>query len=101
MDRAVRIPYDYDATPRVLTRFTIPFEHQLKICETQLELAVELKRNVSMHCVKAHEPTMRLFERMATKFGDRFWDVSVDLHSYGVSPQIWKDFEVRCQPRLD
>ena len=97
LDRAVRIPYDYDSTPRILTRFTVPFDHQLKVVEAQLELAVEMRRNVSMHCVKAHDATMRVFERMAKKFGDKFWDVSVDLHSCGVSSQTWKDFEVRCQ----
>lgn len=101
LDRAVRIPYDYDATPRILTRFTIPFDHQLKILEAQLELAVELRRNVSMHCVKAHDHTMQVFQRMATKFGDKFWDVSVDMHSFGASPQIWKDIEVRYQCELD
>lgn len=97
LDRAVRIPYDYDATPRILTRFTIPFEHQLKICEAQLELAVELKRNISMHCVKAHDATMQMFQRMVEKFGDKFWDISVDLHSCGVSPQVWKEIEVRLR----
>lgn len=101
LDRTVRIPYDYDATPRILTRFTVPFEHQLKIFETQLELAVELRRNVSMHCVKAHDATVQVFRRMAEKFGDKFWDVSVDLHSFGVSPQIWKDIEVGCRCKLD
>ena len=94
LDRAVRIPYDYDATPRVLSSFTIPFEHQLRIFEVQLELAVELKRNVSMHSVKAHDATLQVWERMANKFGDKFWDVSVDLHSCGFSAQMWKDIEV-------
>ncbi|KAF9650531.1 Metallo-dependent hydrolase [Thelephora ganbajun] len=93
LDRPVRIPYDYDATPRVLSQFTIPFEHQLKIFEAQLELAVELKRNVSMHSVRAHDATMQVFERIAEKFGDKFWDVSVDLHSCGASAQMWKEFE--------
>jgi Tat protein secretion system quality control protein TatD with DNase activity len=101
LDRAVRIPYDYDATPRILTRFTIPFEHQLKIFEAQLELAVEMRRNVSMHCVKAHDATTQVFERMAKRFGDKFWDVSVDLHSCGVSPQVWRDIEVRRQRKVD
>jgi len=100
LDRAVRIPYDYDATPRVLSPFTIPFEHQLKIFETQLELAVELKRNVSMHSVKAHDATLQVFGRMTEKFGDRFWDVSVDLHSCGFSAQVWRDIEVQCRSRL-
>lgn len=101
LDRLVRIPYDYDATPRVLTRFTVPLEHQLRIFEAQLELAVELRRNVSMHCVKAHDATTQAFERTAKKFGDKFWDVSVDIHSFGASPQIWKDIEVRCRCELD
>ena len=95
LDRAVRIPYDYDVTPRVLSPFSISFEHQLKILEPQLELAVELKRNVSFHTVKAHDATLQLLERMASKFGDKFWDVSMDLHSCGLSPQMWKDIEVR------
>jgi len=30
---------------------------------------------------------------MANKFGDEFWDVSVDLHSCGISAQMWKDIE--------
>jgi len=95
LDRAVRIPYNYDATPRILSPFTIPFEHQLKIFEAQLELAVELKRNVSMHSVKAHDATLQMFERMAKKFGNDFWDISVDLHSCGIGAQMWKDIEVR------
>ena len=100
LDRSVRIPYDYDATPRVLSSFTIPFEHQLRICEVQLEQAVELKRNVSMHSVKTHDATLQLWERMASKFGDKFWDVSVDVHSWGVNAQVWKDIEVRSQVDL-
>jgi len=100
IDRAVRIPYDYDAAQRVLSPFYIPFEHQLKILEAQLELAVELKRNVSMHTVKAQEATLQLLERMVDRFGDKFWDVSMDLHSCGLSPQMWKDIEVRCWGRL-
>ena len=100
LDRAVRIPYDYDATPRILSPFTIPFEHQLKIFEVQVELAVELKRNVSMHSVKAHDATLQVFERMARKFGNEFWDVSVDLHSCGISAQMWKDIEVQSRGKL-
>ena len=95
LDRSVRIPYDYDATPRVLSPFYVPFEHQLKILEAQLELAVELRRNVSVHTVKAHDATLQLLERMVNKFGDKFLDLSLDLHSCGLSPQAWKDIEVR------
>lgn len=100
LDRALRVPHDFDATPRILSPFTVPLDHQLKILEAQLELAVELKRNVSIHSVKAHDATLKLFERMAKKFGNEFWDVSVDMHSCGFSGQMWKEIEVRFRGKL-
>lgn len=53
LDRIFRVPFDYFAEQRELTPFTIPFEHQVAVLETQFDLAVELKRNVSVHSVKA------------------------------------------------
>jgi hypothetical protein len=53
-----------------------------------------------MHSVKAHDATLQVFERMANKFENEFWDVSVDLHSCGISAQLWKEVEVRRRDRL-
>lgn len=95
LDRAFRVPVDYHATPRVLTSFSIPIEHQLTVLEAQLELAVELGRNVSMHSVKAQQATIDLLERMKKKHGAERWNrISVDMHSCGLSPQTWRDLEV-------
>jgi len=93
LDRAFRVPYDYDASPRELTHFHIPIEHQTHILEAQLALAVELERNVSVHSVKAQQATVDLLTRMSQKHGDSWLRISIDMHSCGLSPQMWKDIE--------
>lgn len=49
LDRSARIPIDPSAEARRLSPFLLPFEHQLVILEAQLNLAVEMKRNISLH----------------------------------------------------
>ncbi|KIM47473.1 hypothetical protein M413DRAFT_22133 [Hebeloma cylindrosporum] len=94
LDRAFRVPVDYHAAPRVLTSFSIPLEHQIALLEAQLELAVELGRNVSIHSVKAQQATIELLARMKKKHGAERWNrISVDMHSCGLSPQTWRDLE--------
>lgn len=94
LDRIFRVPIDYFASPRVLTPFTIPLEHQIAVLEAQMDLAVELGRNISIHSVKSQLATTDLLARMKAKFGDKWNSVSVDLHSCGLSPQTWQELEV-------
>ncbi|THH30530.1 hypothetical protein EUX98_g3650 [Antrodiella citrinella] len=107
LDRSARIPYTTPSLPPytlhepahgtrkdVLSPFTIPIDHQVKVLEVQLEVAVELGRNVSVHSVKAQLATVELLERMKGRFGSQWADVSVDLHSCGLSAETWKDIEV-------
>lgn len=103
LDRVVRIPYSYPSPPpyalndakKDLSPFTIPLDHQLVVIEAQLDIAVELKRNVSFHSVKSQQATVDLLNRMKSKHG-RAWEIiSVDMHSCGLSAQTWKDIEVR------
>ncbi|KZT08659.1 TatD DNase family Scn1 [Laetiporus sulphureus 93-53] len=98
IDRACRVPYAPPAEPpyasaddekRELSPFTIPLEHQVAIFEAQLALAVELRRNVSVHSVKAQQATVELFARMKERYGDKWLDISVDMHSCGLSAQTW------------
>jgi Tat protein secretion system quality control protein TatD with DNase activity len=99
LDRAFRVPVDYHATPRILTSFSIPLEHQLAVLEAQLELAVELGRNISIHSVKAQQATIDLLARMKKKHGAERWNrISLDMHSCGLSPQTWRDLEVGGYP---
>ena len=103
LDRACRIPYAppspppyvQDDKPRQLSPFTIPLEHQLAILEAQIDLAVELGRNVSFHSVKSQQATVSLLDKLQAKHGDAWSAISVDMHSCGLSSQTWKDIEVR------
>ena len=94
LDRACRVPFEHLATPRVLSPFTIPLNHQIVILEAQVDLAVEFGRNISLHSVKAHGATLDLLSRMKTKHGDRWNEISIDLHSCGLSKETWLDIEV-------
>ncbi|KIY73576.1 TatD DNase family Scn1, partial [Cylindrobasidium torrendii FP15055 ss-10] len=93
IDRIFRVPYDYDASPRKLSPFVVPLDHQLAILEAQIDLAVELKRNISLHSVKAPLPTKELLDSMQKKYGDRWNQISIDLHSCGLSPDMWLDIQ--------
>ncbi|EMD32635.1 hypothetical protein CERSUDRAFT_118666 [Gelatoporia subvermispora B] len=101
LDRACRIPFAPPASPpyaeatgaRELSPFTTPIEHQVAILEAQLNLAVELRRNVSLHSVKGQQATIELLQRMKTRHGEGWLQISVDMHSCGVSAQSWADIE--------
>jgi Tat protein secretion system quality control protein TatD with DNase activity len=95
LDRSFRIPFDFLGSPRVLTSFHIPLEHQLEILEAQMAVAVEMERNVSLHSVKSQLATLQLFERMEMKWGEESWrKISIDMHSCGFSKQGWIDLQV-------
>ncbi|KAG6837326.1 hypothetical protein H0H93_011421 [Arthromyces matolae] len=93
LDRSFRVPYDYHAEQRRLTPFVVPFDHQLTILEAQINLAVELGRNISLHSVKSQLATLTLLDRMKAKHGDRWLSINLDFHSCGVSPETWQGIE--------
>ncbi|KAI0059503.1 Metallo-dependent hydrolase [Artomyces pyxidatus] len=98
IDRAARIPYppaDPSDDRRELSPFVTPLTHQLAILEAQLALAVELRRNVSLHSVKAPSQTRELLDRMAERHGAAWLAISIDLHSCGLSPEVWREIEKR------
>jgi len=93
LDRASRIPRAYPSSTLILTPFVVPLPHQLAVLEAQLDLAVELGRSVSLHSVKAQMATKELIDRMKEKWGAKWEMISVDLHSCGLSEQMWKAIE--------
>ena len=113
IDRVARVPFagpgapDDDANAdadadgngngngRGLSPFVTPLAHQLAVLEAQLALAVELRRNVSMHSVKAPSQTRALFDRMAVAHGAGWFAISVDVHSCKFSPEVWREIGVR------
>lgn len=95
LDRTFRVPFDFSASPRILTSFHIPLDHQLEILEAQMAVELEMERNISLHSVKSQLATLETFERMRTKYGEESWrKISIDLHSCGFSKQGWIDLEV-------
>lgn len=95
LDRAAKVPYDHQAAQRKLSPFTIPLEHQLAIVTAQIDVALELQRNISFHSVKSQKHTMDLLSNMKQKYGPRWSCVSIDMHSCGLSIETWKEIEVR------
>ncbi|KAH7910444.1 hypothetical protein BJ138DRAFT_1152894 [Hygrophoropsis aurantiaca] len=93
LDRSFRVPFDYFSSPRELSPFAVPIQHQLTVLEAQIDLAIELERNISMHSVKAQKATVDLFERIHKKYAMSWRRISLDLHSCGLSPQSWLDIE--------
>jgi Tat protein secretion system quality control protein TatD with DNase activity len=100
LDRSFRVALDYTVSPRELTPFTIPFDHQLAILEAQLGVAVELGRNVSMHSVKSQLGTTELLARMNKTYGEKWNGINVDMHSCGLSAQMWRGIEVSWYPSI-
>ncbi|XP_006454133.1 hypothetical protein AGABI2DRAFT_189440 [Agaricus bisporus var. bisporus H97] len=95
LDRSFHVPYNFDASPRRLTPFTVPLDHQLVILEAQLDIAIELGRNASIHSVKSQQATIDLLSRLHKKHGDSFYRISIDMHSCGFSPETWKSIETK------
>ncbi|KAF7303168.1 TatD DNase family Scn1 [Mycena kentingensis (nom. inval.)] len=93
LDSIFRVPHDYHASPRTLTPFTIPLEHQLAVVEAQLDLAVELGAAVSFHSVKCPEATSTLLLRLKQRHGDQWNRTRIDIHSCSMSPDSLKQLQ--------
>jgi Tat protein secretion system quality control protein TatD with DNase activity len=95
LDRAFRLPshLPQQDNRRRLSPFSTPLAHQIAILEAQLNLAVELQRNVSLHSVKSGMATVELLVRMKQKWTERWWKIGVDMHSCGLSVETWLDIE--------
>jgi len=79
-----------------LTPFRPSIDHQTRILKLQMDLAVELGINVSLHSVKAQGPTLDFLRSFKKEHGTMFTDrVNVDVHSCGGwSVESWVDAEV-------
>jgi len=48
-----------------------------------------------LHSVKSSAQTSALFDNMAARHGAAWFAISVDVHSCTLSPEVWRDIEVR------
>lgn len=95
LDRSARIPYSQEGeNQKRLSPFKTPIDHQVAVLEAQLDVAVELRRNISFHSVDAQGITVDILKRMKQKHGDGWLNINVDMHSCGLSVDTWKSIEV-------
>ncbi|KXN88839.1 Cut9-interacting protein scn1 [Leucoagaricus sp. SymC.cos] len=92
-DRSFHVPFDFYERPRRKTPFNVPIDHQLAILEAQLDAAVKLGRNTSIHSVHLQQATADLLDRLAEKHGESFYCISFNLHSCGLSSETWRVIE--------
>ncbi|KAG8920700.1 hypothetical protein FRC00_009641, partial [Tulasnella sp. 408] len=83
IDRSFKIPYiPYPfAGVKKLSPFTVPTDHQLALLEAQIALAIEFRRSISMHSVKAQQVTLDLLKKLKEKYKEDFGRINIDLHS--------------------
>jgi Tat protein secretion system quality control protein TatD with DNase activity len=102
LDQSFRVPFGTSAESDLahisggsrLSPFFVPVEHQRRILEAQIDLAIEMGVNVSLHSVKSPAPTQTMLKTMLERHGANFDAISVDMHSIGVSVDTWRDIEV-------
>uniref|UniRef100_D8PQ97 TatD DNase family Scn1 n=1 Tax=Schizophyllum commune (strain H4-8 / FGSC 9210) TaxID=578458 RepID=D8PQ97_SCHCM len=83
-------------TTPTLSPFTVPIAHQLAILEAQVALAITLRAmGESVHARRDIAPkhTVDFMARMKERYGDRWRAISVDLHSCGLSAEVWRSVE--------
>ena len=73
------------------TQLRTPMQHQAAVLEAQFDVAVEMKRNMSVHCVQAQGPMIEFLKRSAKKHGQRCKDINIDLHSFGGSVETMQE----------
>lgn len=83
-----------DDPNRRLSPFHVPLGHQLAILEAQIDIAIGNKRSISMHSVKAQQASIDLLKRLAERYGDKFYGISFDFHSCGLSAETWRGIQV-------
>jgi Tat protein secretion system quality control protein TatD with DNase activity len=98
LDRSFRIPLPQTdaksnrSDQRIVKKFTnlkVPVEHQMKLLQEQMEIAFELNRNISFHCVQAHGLVADLLVALPKQ--SKHWKNSnsmICLHSFGGSVDV-------------
>ncbi|GAA5898463.1 hypothetical protein JCM8208_006990 [Rhodotorula glutinis] len=96
LDRAFRIPNpphiaDDKSNPKNSDLAT-PLAHQVRVVEAQVDLAIRLGRNISLHSVRAPKETVDMLQGFKSK-GDGWRRLHVCLHSFGGSPESAKQIQ--------
>ncbi|GAA5961055.1 hypothetical protein JCM3765_006516 [Sporobolomyces pararoseus] len=98
LDKAFKLPHPPslisshpDPLPKN-SQFSTPIDHQARIVQVQIDLAIKLKKNVSLHSVRSTSDTVELLKTFKTdKVG--FQEIYVCLHSFGGSAEAAKQIQ--------
>ncbi|GJN87436.1 hypothetical protein Rhopal_000385-T1 [Rhodotorula paludigena] len=97
LDRAFRIPnppeISADKRNPKHSELATPLEHQLRIVEAQVDLAIELGRSISLHSVRAPQETVEMLKKFKETKGDGWARIHVCLHSFGGSAESAKQIQ--------
>ncbi|GAA6055452.1 hypothetical protein JCM3770_002833, partial [Rhodotorula araucariae] len=97
LDRAFRIPNPphiaADRRHPKNSDLATPLAHQLRIVEAQVDVAIRLGRNVSLHSVRAPKETVDMLRRFKESKADGWRRIHVCLHSFGGSPESAKQIQ--------
>lgn len=97
LDRAFRIPTPphiaADKRNPKHTDLATPLSHQLRIVEAQVDLAIRLGKNISLHSVRAPQETVDMLRRFKEVKGEGWQRIHVCLHSFGGSAESAKQIQ--------
>ncbi|GAA5836136.1 hypothetical protein JCM9279_002206 [Rhodotorula babjevae] len=97
LDRAFRIPNPphivADKSNPKNSDLATPLAHQLRVVEAQVDLAIRLGRNISLHSVRAPKETVDMLQGFKDSKGDGWRRLHVCLHSFGGSPESAKQIQ--------
>ncbi|GAA5898536.1 putative endodeoxyribonuclease [Sporobolomyces salmoneus] len=98
LDKSFKIPHPpplLSSHPSPLHKnsdLSTPIEHQVRVVEAQVELAIKMRRNVSQHCVRCTGETVELLKRFKRE-KEGFESIYVCLHSFGGSAEAAKQIQ--------
>lgn len=75
------------------SQFQTPIQHQLKLVELQIDLAIKLQKNVSFHSVKSSSETLEFLNDCKKNKPGFSREVYVCLHSFGGSSETCKQIQ--------
>ncbi|KAG0143263.1 hypothetical protein CROQUDRAFT_661519 [Cronartium quercuum f. sp. fusiforme G11] len=71
LDKAFRLTARNAKGETRRTKLMVPMEHQRKVLDAQLDLAVELRKNISLHAVQCTAETIEVIEGLERRWGER------------------------------
>ncbi|GAA5951016.1 hypothetical protein JCM8115_005032 [Rhodotorula mucilaginosa] len=97
LDKAFKIPNPpeiaADKRNPKHTDLATPIAHQIRMVEAQVDVAIRLGRNISLHSVRTPQETVDMLRRFKEEKGEGWSRLHVCLHSFGGSAESAKQIQ--------